>query len=270
MVGGGVFSDDEENGYPAGSGRVATNMRACLIIEAIAEHPDGLTPTEVSRTLNLPKQTVHRVCRSLVEQEFLARDPARRVLTPGARLRRLATGVLQSSQLHILRHQILARVAHETGETVNYVMPQADGMSYIDRVETDWAFRVQLPIGSNVPFHCTASGKVWLASLSEAERRRVIGKLDLGRYTDATICKPDALVAEVDEVARSGYSIDNQEFMDGMFAVSVPVLDSQGRYTASLAVHGPTVRLDISKKDSVKDVLLQASSDLTDALFVSD
>lgn len=269
MVGEGVFTGGVENGRPGDSGRVATNMRACFILEAITGNPDGLTPTEVSRTLGLPKQTVHRVCRSLVEQGFLTRDPVSRALTPGARLRVLATGVLQSSQLHILRHQILARVAHETGETVNYVMPQADGMSYVDRVETDWAFRVQLPIGSNVPFHCTASGKVWLASLGEAERRRVIKKLDLARYTGATICEPDALVNEVDDVARLGYSIDNQEFMDGMFAVSVPVHNSQGRYTASLAVHGPTVRLDIGKKDSVKDVLLRASADLTDALFVS-
>ena len=270
MVGGRVFSGGGENERPEGSGRVATNMRACFILEAVARDPDGLTPTEVSRTLNLPKQTVHRVCRSLVEQGFLTRDPNSRALTPGARLRSLATGVLQSSQLHILRHQILARVAHETGETVNYVMPQADGMSYVDRVETDWAFRVQLPIGSNVPFHSTASGKVWLASLDAAERRRVIGKLDLVRYTSATICEPDALVSEVDDVARSGYSIDSQEFMDGMFAVSVPVLDSRGKYTASLAVHGPTVRLDIDQKDSVKDVLLRASADLTDALFVTD
>jgi len=270
MVGEGDFSGVGESAHSDGSGRIATNMRACVILEAIAGNPDGLTPTEVSRVLNLPKQTVHRVCRSLVEQGFLTRDPVSRALTPGARLRLLATGVLQSSQLHILRHQILARVARETGETVNYVMPQADGMSYIDRVETDWAFRVQLPIGSNVPFHCTASGKVWLASLDEVERRRVIGKLDLARYTDATICEPGQLIAEVDEVARSGYSIDNQEFMDGMFAVSVPVHDSQGRYTASLAVHGPTVRLDIAQKDSLKEVLMRASADLTVALFVSD
>ncbi|MGI9354289.1 MAG: helix-turn-helix domain-containing protein, partial [Rhizobiaceae bacterium] len=71
MVGGRVFSGGGENERSEGSGRVATNMRACFILEAVAGNPDGLTPTEVSRTLNLPKQTVHRVCRSLVEQGFL-------------------------------------------------------------------------------------------------------------------------------------------------------------------------------------------------------
>ncbi len=259
------FSKDVDAAANSSSGRVATNMRACLILETVAASPDGLTPTIVARTLGLPKQTVHRVCHALVDEGFLIRDPLGRALTPGPRLRMLATGVFRSS--NVLRHQILARVARETGETVNYVMPQADGMSYIDRVETDWAFRVQLPVGSSVPFHCTASGKVWLASLDEQERQRIIAGLDLERHTDATICQADALLAEVTKVSERGFSIDNQEFMDSMFAVAVPVHDPQGRYTASLAVHGPTVRLNMEQADSIRRTLKEAACDLTEALF---
>ncbi len=250
-----------ETGSDSAASRIATNMRACLILETVAATADGLTPTGVAKALSLPKQTVHRVCHALVNEGFLIRSPADRTLAPGPRLRMLATGVFRSSD--VLRHQILSRVARETGETVNYVMPQADGMSYIDRVETDWAFRVQLPIGSSVPFHCTASGKVWLASLEEQERNRIIAQLDLERHTEATICNPEALIAEVTEVSKRGFSIDNQEFMDSMFAISVPVHDQLGRYTASLAVHGPTVRLNMDQAETIRPVLTQAASDLT-------
>ena len=265
MAGSAVFSADVDASEGSASSRVATNMRACLILEAVAGYAEGLTPTEIARRLELPKQTVHRVCHTLVDQGFLIRNPVSRALTPGPRLRMLSSGVMRSS--HILRHQILARVARETGETVNYVMPQSDGMRYVDRVETDWAFRVQLPIGSSVPFHCTASGKVWLASLDEAERHRIIGKLELSRQTEATICDADALAVEIARVAERGFSIDNQEFMDGMFAVSVPVHDPLGRYSASLAVHGPTVRLNLEQAEPIREVLKLASADLTEALF---
>ena len=46
---------------------------------------------------------------------------------------------------------------------------------FADRVETDWPFRVLLPVGTHVPFHCTASGKTYLASLPAANRYHVSG-----------------------------------------------------------------------------------------------
>ena len=107
------------------------------------------------------------MCNTLSEEGFLFREKPGKKLRPARRLRRLASGLLQASRYHIARHQILLNVAEQVGETVNFVMPEEDGMSYIDRVETDWPFRVQLPVGSHVPFHCTASGKVFLASLAK-------------------------------------------------------------------------------------------------------
>ena len=64
----------------------------------------------------------------------------------------MASGILHASRLHIARHQILQDVAATVGETVNFVVPEDAGMSYFDRVETDWPFRVQLPVGTHVLF----------------------------------------------------------------------------------------------------------------------
>ncbi|MDD9908406.1 MAG: IclR family transcriptional regulator [Ahrensia sp.] len=265
-----TFSETVPTARDTGSGRVATNMRACYIMEAVAAAPNGLTPKEVADSLDLPKQTVYRVCHSLVDERFLFRASDGRTLLPGDRLQALVSNVSQSSRNHILRHQILERVARAVGETVNFVMPQESGMSYVDRVETDWPFRVELPIGSSVPFHCTASGKAWLGSLPHAERARMIGALQLDRYTERTICNPNELLAAVEKVTLLGYSTDNEEFMDGMVAVAVPVTDDQGRYYASLAFHAPTVRLDIDQAIIRRDILLEAARDLSKALFVSD
>ena len=80
-------------------------------------------------------------------------------------------GLLYNSRDHMARRQILLNIANKVKETVNFVVPEASGMNYIDRVETDWAFRIQLPIGTNVPFHCTASGKCFLASLSPKKEK---------------------------------------------------------------------------------------------------
>ena len=151
--------------------------------------------------------------------------------------------MLHSSRDHILRHQILVELAQKTGETINYVVPEDDGMSYLDRVETGWAFRVQLPIGSHVPFHCTASGKTFLASLESRKRKAFAHGLTLEQKTPKTITDPDTLLKELSAVSKNGFAIDNEEFMDGMVAIAVPVMDKSGRFLAAIACHGPNIRL---------------------------
>ena len=86
----------------------------------------------------------------------------------------MATGLMSASEIHVARRQILEELAARVGETVNFVVPAESGMSYLYRVETDWALRVQLPIGTHVPFHCTASGKTFMASLPEARRMKFL------------------------------------------------------------------------------------------------
>ncbi len=53
--------------------------------------------------------------------------------------------------------------------TCNIATPDRDGMVYIDRVETKWPLRIQLPIGTTVPFHCTASGNLSPDNFSHAQ-----------------------------------------------------------------------------------------------------
>ena len=249
------------------SGRVPTNTRLLRILEIIARAGRPLTPTEINAELGLPKPSIHRLCATLVEQGFLAPAPDGRRLQPARRARDMASGVLFASRLHIARRQILIEVAREVRETVNFVVPEDDGMSYADRVETDWAFRVQLPIGTHVPFHCTASGKTFLAGLEPAARRRFVAALTLEPHTPNTITEARALLAELEAVAERDYAIDNEEFMEGMVAIAVPVRDRQGRFVAALAFHGPTMRLSFETLLAGREVLTRGAERLARAIL---
>ena len=247
--------------------RLPTNLRMLLLLEALGAEGRALSPTEIGRQLGLPKQTAHRLVKSLQAEGFLTRDEGGQGFRPGRRAREMALGLLHASNVHVLRHQVLVSLAAEVGETVNFVVPQDGGMAYHDRVETDWAFRIQLPIGSKVPFHCTASGKTYLATLPKPERRRLANAMALRKLTPNTIDSPAALMDELQTISRKGYAIDREEFVEGMVAVAVPVHDHQGRYYASVALHGPTQRLTVEKAISLAPRLVEASRQLTQAIF---
>lgn len=250
-------------------GRIPTNLRTLLILEAVGLKSDPMSPAEIGREIGLPKQTTHRLCNTLLEEGFLMRDERGRGLRPGRRARMMGQGVVHSSSSHVARHQVLQELASQIGETVNFVVPEDRGMSYQDRVETDWPFRIQLPIGTNVPFHCTASGKTYLASLPKAERRRLVHVMHLEKHTDATIINPDALLSELHDIARQGYAVDRCEFYDGMVAAAVPVLDPTGRYCASLAFHAPEQRVSLEDAMNNVGVLTATSKKLTETIFSS-
>lgn len=247
--------------------RVPTNLRTLMILEVIGRHDRALTATEINAEIGLPKQTVHRLMTTLEREGFVIRDTPGNAYRPGRRLRLMGAGLLHSSRFHIARHQILKSVSEQLRETVNFVVPQETGMHYLDRVETDWAFRVQLPRGSNVPFHCTASGKTFMASLGKAARVKFVAGLSLTANTQNTLTDPKMLLAELALTAKRGFALDQEEFIEEMVAIAVPVKDQLGRFVAALATHGPKQRMHLDETEPYETCLKRAAGQLTEALF---
>lgn len=238
--------------------QIPTNLRLLLVVEEIAKAGTPLKPMQLSAALGLPKPTIHRLLQKAEAEGFLQRDLDGRSYGPGLRLRQIAVHTMSSERLRTGRLAILKAVAEEIGETCNLATPDREGMTYLDRVETKWPLRIQLPIGTQVPFHCTASGKMYLSTLRDSTLEAVLNSRSLEELTEQTIITSDALRAELAETRKRGYSQDDEEFMLGMTAVAVPVIDSTGRLMATLSVHAP------GQRHSVAD-LIQFLPNLKDA-----
>ena len=226
-------------------GQIPTNLRLLLLIEEVVTRGVPVSPAALSEALNLPKATIHRLLTTAEGEGYLQRDVDGRSYGPGQRLRTMAANTMSSQRVRTERLMVMRGLAEEVGETCNLAAPERDGMVYLDRVETKWPLRIQLPIGTHVPFHCTASGKLYLSSLRTDKLERLLGGLDFERFTDQTITSPEALLQELADIRARGYSTDNEEFMEGMAAVAAPVRDSQNRFLTAIAIHAPIQRLGI-------------------------
>jgi DNA-binding IclR family transcriptional regulator len=132
-------------------------------------------------------------------------------------------------------------------------------MFYSDRVETKWTLRHQLPIGSNVPVHCTASGKLYMSSLTKRQSANLVSVLPMERFTNNTITEPEKFLEALTKIRRDRVGIDDEEFVEGMVAVAVPIDDDKGRMVAALAFHAPTVRMDLPKAVTYLPILQKAA-----------
>lgn len=246
---------------------IPTNLRLLLLLEQLARAGVPITPTAANEALNLPKPTIHRLFHTLEEEGFLQRDIDGRSYAPGARLRRFAGSILSTSRIRMVRQTVLNTLAEDVGETCNIAMPERHAMVYLDRVETKWPLRIQLPVGTEVPFHCTASGKMYLSTLKPRLFAKYLQIVTLHAHTEHTLTDAAALTDEVEDIRARGYSTDNEEFMEGMVAVAVPLFDSQRRLMSTLSVHAPMQRVSLEALKAHLPRLQSAANELSELVL---
>jgi len=224
--------------------------RSLRLLALLANEGRALSLAELAVRLGLPKATTHRLCAQLLDGGFLARDTDERSFAVGPALRQLALDTLNHGVVRGLRHELLAQLVTQVRETCNFTTLDGTEVLYIDRVEAQWPLRLSLDVGSHVPLHCTASGKLLLAHLPREQRDALIGQMNLTAQTRHTLTSARALKAECDRIAAQGHACDREEFIAGLIAVAVPVRDAEGRVRAGIAVHAPTARMSLAQAEA--------------------
>ncbi len=233
------------------------------LLALLAHEGRALSLAELSVRLGLPKATAHRLCTQLLDTGFLARDVDERSFAVGPALRRLAFDTLNHGVVRGLRHEVLAALVTEVGETCNFTTLDGMQVLYIDRVEAQWPLRLTLDVGSHVPLHCTASGKLFLAHMDPAARDAALEHLPRAPMTRHTLTSVRALQAECSTILRQGYSRDREEFIAGLVAVAVPVRDDADRVRAAIAVHAPSARMSLADAESCLPALRRAAQKMS-------
>jgi DNA-binding IclR family transcriptional regulator len=244
----------------------AVSERALLLLEIVAGSDQPPTLNDLVDRSGLPKATAHRFASLLEELGFVQRTADGRHYQVGYRLAALAIDTMRNSMRQAPRRAILAALVDEIGETCNITVLDKTELIYLDRVEAQWPLQVRFSVGSRVPLHCTASGKLFLSLTPPSIRRVLIGQRPLVQYTARTITEPARLEFELQKIAKTEIGTDDEEFIEGMAAIAVPVLDTQGRICATVAVHGPIRRLPLSRALTLAPALRKAASEIAQTL----
>lgn len=239
---------------------VSSTLRAFALLERIALADESPTLEELTRASGLPKPTVFRILRLLMRGGLVEREVHDKRYAAGVRLCALALAVQMRAPRRRERRAILARLVETIGETCNFTMLDGNEVVYLERAETSANVRLHMKAGSRVPLHCTASGKLLLAGLSDASVRRLLGPGPLRRYTERTIVDVDALLRALAKIRASGVGTDVSEYLEGSVCLAVPVRDARGRICAAVAVHGPAPRMTLRKGYAFLPAMREAAS----------
>ena len=252
----------EEAGALAGtelSGDTPT-LRLFSLLELIASKDRLFTLQGLVEETGMAKPTLHRMLQQLEGAGLLIRENNGRHYGIGARLRRMAESLLLNDSHHGARHAVLRDLVEELGESCNLTTLSGNEILYLDRVETPEPLRFTLHPGSRVPAHCSASGKMILAQLAPAQRRRLLEAAPLRRYTPNTVTDVDRIEEELRQVRRDGYAIDAEEFLPGLVCAAVLVPSASGISNLGIAVQAPVMRLTPDKALRLLPALRRAAN----------
>ncbi len=222
-------------------------LKAFALLERLAAADYPLTLTELARSLDAPKASIHRSLASLEQGGLIIREPGtKHAYTLGPRLNRLSMAVLHNVGVQRVRHAILKRLVDDIGQTCNLTMLVKSEVLYIDRMEAPSPLRLDLQPGTTVPAHGCASGKLFLAKLPPDKRRALLAQSKLTALTPNTLTDLSALEAELERINIRNLSIDNEEFVLGITCVAVPIFDESGQCIAAIAMHGQVATTPLS------------------------
>jgi len=241
--------------------RVQTVETAVDLIEAI-QSMDGARVTELAAALDLAKSTVHRHLTTLHERGYLVRNGDQyevglRFLSLGedARRRTPAAAKLQPK---------VADLAERTEESAQFLAPEHDRAVYVYReTGTNAVDTPNSRLGEPIPLHATAAGKAILSCYAPETVDEIVARTGLEPITDNTITDRATLRTELETVRETGYSVNGEENVEGVYAVGVPIRGPDGQPVGALSVSGPAHRLrsEASERE-LADLLLEAANEL--------
>ena len=251
---------------PPREGGVQVIKRVAAILRAVKATPSGLSVAELARLVALPRSTVYRIVKTLVDDEFLTVGPDRQGVRLGPELAQLVLSTRRSLADVALPHMV--RVARDLNETVDLAVWQNDQVRFIDQVVSGHRLRAEMVIGESFPAYCTANGKVFLAALSPSSLEAYFANNALKRLTPKTIVSRTRLTKQLKEVREQGYALDLEEHGLQICAVGTLVHDARDGATAALTIVAPAYRF-YGREHVVIEAIREATRQIEESLAQS-
>lgn len=222
------------DGQPVKSnpGKGNASEKVLAVLEALPEHE---RVTEIAEVTGLPKSTVHRILRVLVDRQFALNVGGGRYLG-GPRILSLSSKVMGRFEPAYYAEAALRKLQQSTGCTVHLGLLVGDDVVYAAKVEGSRPYHMPSRLGMSVRLHTTAVGKVALAWMDEAEVREIVQRTGLEKRTSNTLTSLSALLRDLRVVRERGYALDEEENEDGILCIGAPIFDHSGRVVGGVSI----------------------------------
>ncbi len=228
-------TDSSAAGTAAGP-RSPSIDKALAIIELLSGHADGLRMIDIARRLELPKSSTHLTLEVLRTHRYVERD-GEGAYRLGLKLFAIASRLLNGLEIRHVARPHLESLTRRTGLTSHLAVLDGNEIVYVDRVDGRGLVKFDTYVGKRAPVNLTAVGKAIAAYLPD-ERLDEILAATFRRGTERAPALPHAFKEQLRSYRASGFTLEDEEEVPGVYCVGAPVRNLSGAVIASVGVIG--------------------------------
>lgn len=240
--------------------RPLKTVETALDIVDFVKEQEGANLQTIADCFEMAKSTAHGYTKTLEQRGYLVKDGdsyyvGLEYLDKGGHARR------RKPEYDFIIDKV-DDLAERTGERAQFIVEENGYGYYIHRSVGEDAVHVDARMGKKIPLHASSAGKAILAELSEETVDRIVDRWGLEPITEHTITDRDELKGELNQIQQDGYAISDQESINRLRAVGVPIVD-EGHPLGAISLSGPAHRMrDTRIDDEIIELLLGAVNEI--------
>jgi len=241
-------------------------LRALSILEAVAGRGHGLTNSEISRKLEIPKSTASYILHALEMKGYLNRDKETGKYRLGLKLITLSQNVLTHLDLREIALPQMQHFVDKAKLPSHLAILDRGRAVYIEKIETDSFVRTDTWVGKRVPVHATAIGKVLVSHLSEISVDEILKVRGMDKFTSKTIVTRTKFHQELEKVSKQSFAVDDEESSAGARCIAAPIFNSEGVVIAAVGTSGTTGQIDGAHLNRITELIKETARKISNQL----
>lgn len=235
--------------------------RAMSLLELLAGSRNGLTLSELSRKLAIPKSTTHYLIYTLATRGYIQRTAYGRHCL-GLRLTGIASECTAESDLSLLATPYLRAITGRVNLTATLAVLRGAEAVIISRATSLQDTGGGAWVGRHLDLHCTAQGKALICGLSDQELAQLFARRELAQYTMKTVISLDTLKSRLAEVRTKGYAVNDEEQVHGVRAIAAPIIDPLGNIITCVSVRGSVEQIPYTRVPELGREMIRVARDI--------
>jgi len=238
-----------------------TTSRILDILETVATHSEGISLSELSRELSMPKSSIHPLLATLSERKYLNYNKRELRYFIGENLFVLGNKYVNDTDLLEKIKNVLLSVAAKTSETLYFGVLSKLDVLYLVKADQYSKFRVVSNPGNKLPAYSTGYGKALLSQFSPEQIREFYPEGTLKPITANTIADVETLNKQLEDIRKTGFSYERGESTTGIQCVAVTICHEHA-ILAGMSIAVPEFHYDAVRENQFKEYLIAAKQEI--------
>lgn len=240
--------------------------KAIGILRCFSHSTPEYSLADIVRETGLPRTVCSRLLSTLEQEGLLQRDAETSRYRIAMPLFQMGSVALANVSVRSAAATVLSKLSRETGDTVCLVVEHGRNAICIERIDGDFPIQqTALTMGKAMALHVGGAPFALLSHLP-SERVEAILCEPLPQLTLSTVVDPNKIRKRIEHVRKAGYAVGDEDAIEYLLAIGVPIFGYSGRVIAALSVGGLKQRYPKSRVQEVAKLAMAAGEEISTRL----